>query len=115
MKDYEHYKSGTNSRGLTSRDNVPPAVTNSGFTLNQQFRDACERASKELVGVAGSHKKNRKTRKLRSQRGKNAWEAGLQKEVIAPTKRQASRYKMKCGAAWAAHLLPIPSSLDIQE
>jgi hypothetical protein len=104
VKNYEHYKPGTNSRGLPSRDVKPPERTNNGITLDPTFQKACEKASEKLTGVPGSHKKNRQWRKLRAQRGKTAWEAGLQKDKILPTKRQASKWARKMGAAYQAHI-----------
>lgn len=63
MKNYEHYKPGTNSRGLPSRDVKPPDSLNSGFALtNQQFRAACEKAGVEPTRRQAS-KYRRKTGK----------------------------------------------------
>jgi hypothetical protein len=108
VKNYKGYKEGTNSRGLPSKNVEPPNPTNTVLTLDATFQEACEEASKKLVGVPGSHKKNRKTPKLRSQRGKAAWQVGLKLATIAPTKRQASKWKRKMGAAYQAAHDPSP-------
>lgn len=74
MKSYPGYKSGTNSRGLNSKDVKHPDVSNESFTKNGVFVDACKAASEELG------------------------------REIKPTKRQASKFRNKQGAAWAAHV-----------